>query len=235
MKIQVLFSFLPILARLTVALPAADPLPVPAISTTSFSNVTAATPTPLPDDDNDVLLEDESAESEFDPNNPEWLPASEGLSKRGIPTQLHWASHPNIKFNVGNNINADVDITLHSDGNVRFYTKMNNRRHWGPYKYAVACGVKDKAGRAFTLDRKGKVCRVAKSCHTETKDETVVNKNVKKYWDDITKGDRIMICRAEASWNLGKVTNLVLKWFKDNKEGVLAVIAIITAIVAAAS
>lgn len=250
MKIQILLSLLPILARLTAAVPAPDALPVPTISTTSFRNITIATPTPLPagddDDDDDEgdeplpedgnegLLEDEEAESDFDPNDPQWRPASTGLEKRKIPTKINWVSNPNIKFKVGRRINAAVDITLRSNGNVRFYTRVNNRRRWGPYRYAIGCAVQDQAGRVFTFDRKGKVCRRSRDCHVETKDETVFNQNVRTYWKDIAKGDRIMICRAKASWNLGLVVNLALKWFKENKEGVIAVIAVITAVAAAA-
>lgn len=247
MKVQILLSLLPLLTRLAFAVPTTKPASATTISPVGATSVAfpIRTPLPLPDDRDDgsdaplddgpddpnaPLIEDEEAASDLVPATP----AFGGLEKRKNPTSLNWKSNPNIKFRVGRNINVEVDLTLHSTGKVRYYTRVNNRRRWGPYKYAIACAVTDKAKRAYTFDRTGKVCRRARACHVDVKDTTVTNQNIKKYWQDILKGDKILICQATASWNVGKVANLVLKWFKDNKEGVIAVIAIISAVAAAA-
>ena len=181
------------------------------------------------DDPNEPAIEDDEGVSDLVPVTP----IAEGLSKRA-PSKISWKAYPNINWNVGRGIKVEVDLTIHSDGKTRFYTRVNNRRRMGPYKYTVACAVQDKAKRAFTFDRTGRVCRRARSCHVQVKDTTTTSANIKRYWQDIVKGDRILICEARAAWKVGEVVKVCLKWFKDNKESVIAVIAIISAVAAAA-
>lgn len=243
MQLQVLISLLPLLARFALAEPATKgPSPTTLVP---FRLPTLHVPLPIdfdgPDDGSDAswedgeedpsapLIEDDTGSSAITPVTP----IADGLSKRA-PSQLHWNWKADINFSAGRPIKIEADVTLKPDGTARFYTRANNRRRWGPYKYTVACAVQDKAKRAFTFDRTGKVCRRARSCHVQVKDTTTTSPNIKRYWQDIVKGDRILICQAKASWKVGEVVNTCLKWFKDNKEGVIAVIAIISAIAAAA-
>ncbi|KAF1815959.1 hypothetical protein P152DRAFT_446952 [Eremomyces bilateralis CBS 781.70] len=63
--------------------------------------------------------------------------------------------------------------------------------------------------------------------------KTVTNTNVKNNWQSINENPESLSCFATAAWNFGKVVDWVLDWIKDHKEETIAVIAIISAVVAA--
>jgi hypothetical protein len=239
MKTQTLISLLPLLAGLAAAIPAANPgadflhsAEATSLSDTDSGNTTLTlSPNEILDDadSEDEAFIEVSDDELIDPSDPAWLSSAEDseLAKRGVDDTLHLEARPNIKFRIGKSIRAHATLTLYKDGRARFYTRMNNRRHFGPYKYGVSCGVQDREGRVFSFERTGKVCRVRKSCHVETKDTTVHNANVKRYWIDIMKGSKKLVCTSDASWDIGKVASKVIKWFEDNKKRVLEVIAVV--------
>ncbi|KAI9890470.1 MAG: hypothetical protein M1814_003954 [Vezdaea aestivalis] len=204
MKIQIVVALLPCLARVALGFPATDPPPSSSIDPTGPSNITDPLPFPTADDPNELLIEDDTAVMELNSSAP-ILPTEEGFDKRALPTKLHWKADPNLHFRVGNSIRIHVDLTLHSSGHTRFYTRVNNRRHWGKYKYTVACSVWDREKRALVFSHHGKVCKVRSSCHIDTKDDSEFNETVKRYWEDIVRGDKIMHVQAAASWDFGSL------------------------------
>lgn len=78
------------------------------------------------------------------------------------------------------------------------------------YDYAIACGLRDSGGRVYTLLRMGPLKGTfGWGSWTYAVDETKYNTDVKTYWNDIVKGDKIMHCYVIVS------NSISWDWFKE--------------------
>lgn len=225
MKVQVLFSLLPLLSGLSMAFPTAESNPIPAalpqdadIEATGPppSNLTV-TPPAVPGGDAE---EADAAEDEGAIEDAESEPSMDVAKRAG--QSMTW--NQNFKFK---HVKADATETFHRNGNVRFRSYFRNGG-WPTYKYALTCGVRDKDGNVYTLTRKGRICGKARfwCSKKDSKDVTKYNAAVKNHWASIVAGPRKMHCRAQLKWDLGGLINGIIDILKKYGPIIKSVIAI---------
>ena len=213
MKFQYILPFLPVLAPLVAALPAAAPQPEPLdFSLTplplNFTAILAALPDFTPDDEENPAnqADDELAEEETS-----LAPAINELERRGNNPSITWDADFKFKRRRRTIARGDTTITFWKNGDVRFRSHFKALRLL-TYNYQLSCGLRDKAGRAYTLQRKGKICGILRSCSsTHTVDEKKNVEKVKQNWESIRAGDRIMYCRAQLKWDAAGALKEIMK------------------------
>ncbi len=232
MKFQTLVSLLlPALAPLIAALPAADVGPglVPV-----RPNFTAALLEAVPD------LTSDDEETPANIARDELIEAGASSSSAVADIEKRAAAVPSLTwddlefsfirrrlFRKRKVAEGNARITFWRNGNVRFRTHFKALRVLN-YNYAVTCAVRDAAGNAYTLSRKGKICGALGSCGTaHDVDETKHSAQVQRNWQSIKSGNKKIECQARLKWDFtglfdsvmrliekaGKITGIVIKVF----------------------
>jgi hypothetical protein len=153
-----------------------------------------------------LVLLDEPQSGEAPGQNDTTVPVARGIQARAI-TKLQWEHNPwtfSIKA-TGSHL-----IVFQSNGYVRFKTHFRATGFW-TYKYGIACGLRDKAGRAYSLSRSGTIHGTNSfGSRNHDVDQTRFNAAVKAHWDDIVNGNRRMQCKVRMANSLNPAALLKL-------------------------
>lgn len=205
-------KLLSIFCILAASIPLAEPLNIRDNPAKNSSLIDSAGSSALPE----LLVEDNFTPAPIKPETDDpmaLIPTSElpaeteptELPPGSEPTELSTRANPNrkLKWNFTWNLPAakvvaKALIELNSSGWVRFQTVFENSGPW-TRKAAIACAIRDRTGRPYTLQRISKVYGWVSifQDNSELVDESREHADVSTYWWDIEKGDKKMECHVE--------------------------------------
>jgi hypothetical protein len=222
MKLQSLLALLPLVAPLICALPTAEPQPLdfnldlalPITKSANFSAILlAALPDLSPDDDDTPsnLADDELAEE-----SAALAPSASDLTKRASANpSITWTPDFTFKRRRRTIARGDATITFWKNGDVRFRSHFKALRVF-TYNYSLTCAIRDKAGHAYTLQRKGKICGIFRSCSSVHSVDTKINNHkVEANWNSIKAGNRVMHCSAQLRWDIVGAFEMAIRKIKE--------------------
>jgi hypothetical protein len=133
-----------------------------------------------------------------------------GVETRDLETRANynWVQWANSITFSGVPVSGDYTITMWSNGYAEFRSHFHDSGFWS-YDVSLTCALKDRAGRAYTFSRSGRMYGTIEPGSRDTNgDATKYNAAIQQHWVDIENGDLLMHCNAHASGTISFSTIL---------------------------